>query len=63
VEGAEMTDYIITARVTIRFTVEAESEEQARTLATNLKKFSMTSPDGEPVEIDEDDIVQVEVAE
>ena len=55
--------YVVTARVFTSFSVEAGSEAEAIQKATTLKQYSMTSPDGERVEVTEDDITQVEQAE
>jgi hypothetical protein len=58
-----MKTYIVTAQVFVYLTVEAESEEQARKFATTLKRYSMTSPDGEQIDIDDQEIVRIEEAE
>lgn len=58
-----MKTYIIHALVPVTFTVDAESEQEARDKAVTLKRYSMISPDGERVEVNPGDIVGVQLAE
>jgi len=54
---------MINAVVPVSFTVDADSEEEAVLKATTLKQYCMTSPDGERIEVSEEDISSVEEAD
>lgn len=58
-----MKTFIFTMRVPVTITVDAESELAASEKLLTLRRYSMTSPDGERIDMRAEDIQSVERAD
>jgi hypothetical protein len=61
--GTDIKTFFISLLVPVTVTVDADNEAEALTLLFTHRCYEMTSPDGEHINLDEDDIQWIEVEE